>query len=561
MKLPSAEEYLDLISSKPPGSLATLNNYHFVSNADGRPWFRRSRQVIVFKAEFNSQTYSIRFFLNDDAELFRRYHLIQDYLQQVSVSWKTAFTFLDEEYYPVVKMDWVDGYSLGEYIDLTITKPVLLGQLQSKLVALSRSLEEQRVAHGNLNLNHIRLKTEGSDHVIKLIDYDSMFVPSLQEKDSLSAGTSSFQHPMRLSSDFNETIDRFSIWVLVTALEAFKLDPSLWTRAEQYGYDKSKQVLFNYRDLAFPQQSRALQILKKYNNDALNYYAEKLVSFCTSKTLEAIEAPQLYGTRDAVRPVVKEKLIQQPVKAPEPVKETIQRPVIVPRPQPKAVALPEQKTVTRKEEHRRSEVKPIVQEKQKADPAPKKKTSVYYVVLTVVVVLAFTSFFILGGKDDKTENITETQSSPAKALPVDAQPQKETQQQKETQPPSQETVFTSTNIAQFLFQLYQSYNKRDLQGILSNYTDSLSQYYDTYAVNKPELTGMIKNLFIAPTFYECEPDIRTLKFTNQGDVCRLTVGVKETIQANRRSKKENYTSTIEYTVDRSFKIFSERNIQ
>jgi hypothetical protein len=555
MKLPSAEEYLDLITKKQPGTLATLNNYRFLSGPDGTPWHRRSRQVIVFKAEYNYTTYAIRFFLNDDAELFRRNHEIQEHLHPLNLSWKTPFNFLNEEYYPVVKMDWVEGNSLGEYIDLIINTPGLLTQLQSNLVQLSRSLEEHQVAHGNLNLNHIRLVAEGNNHTIKLIDYDSMFVPSLREKDSLTAGTSSFQQPMRLSSDFNETIDRFSIWVLVTALEAFKLDPSLWTKAEQYGYDKSKQVLFNYRDLAFPQQSRAFQILKKYNNDPLNFYAEKLVSFCTSKTLETIEAPQLYGTRDATRPPVREKVMQQPVKVPEPVKETTQRPVQVTGSQPKIVAAPKERIVVKKEERRRPEVKPVLQQKQSTESEAKKKRSPYYLASGIVIILAITSFLVLNGKKDKPESITETQSSPAKAAVVEPQPRRQ------TQPAPQEMVFTSTNIAQFLFQLYQSYNRRDLEGILSNYTDSLSQYYDTYGVNKTELTGMINNLFIAPTFYECEPDIRTLKFTNQGDVCKLTVSVKETIQANRRSKKENYASTIEYTVNRSFKIFSERNIQ
>ncbi|MGZ3922596.1 MAG: hypothetical protein ACXVBJ_02425, partial [Flavisolibacter sp.] len=141
--------------------------------------------------------------------------------------------------------------------------------------------------------------------------------------------------------------------------------------------------------------------------------------------------------------------------------------------------------------------------------------------------------------------------TPAKTVTPDTKPQAV----------KEVSVFTSTSLAQFLFQLYQSYNKRDLEGILSNYTDSLSQYYDTYAVRKYELTGIIKNLFIKPSFYECQPDLRTLAYTTEGEVCKLSVGVKETIQANRRSKKENFSSTIQYTIDKSFKILSEKNIQ
>jgi hypothetical protein len=80
-------------------------------------------------------------------------------------------------------------------------------------------------------------------------------------------------------------------------------------------------------------------------------------------------------------------------------------------------------------------------------------------------------------------------------------------------------------------------------------------------VSKYELTRLIKNLFINPVYYECQPDIRTLQFKTLGNICKLTVGVNETIQADKRSKKENYSSKIEYTVDSSFKILSEKNIQ
>ncbi|HEY6956849.1 MAG TPA: hypothetical protein VI385_16470, partial [Flavisolibacter sp.] len=324
MKLPSAEEFIEIVRKKDARGLAGLYNYEFVSTADGNPWYHKSRRAIVFKAENNARFFAVRFFLDDDEQLFRRYHEVERYLESIDVSWKTSLVFLDEEYYPSTRMDWVDGYSLGEYIDLIISQPLLISQLQSKLVSLYQSLEQNGVGHGNLNLHNIRLTNESKDHTIKLIDYDSMFVPAFREKDSLSAGTSSFQHPMRLSSDFNETIDRFSIWVLLTALEAFKIDSSLWTKAEQYGYDKSKQVLFNYRDLAMPQQSRAFQICRKYNNEALNFYAENLANFCVSKTLQNIEVPHLYHSRPPVITPAKQVAPPPVVKVPEVKKEVKQ---------------------------------------------------------------------------------------------------------------------------------------------------------------------------------------------------------------------------------------------
>ena len=227
MKLPSAEEYLQIVSKKTPGSLATLHNYRFLLKEDGKTLFcEESRHAIVFKAEYNSKVYAIRFFLHDDPELFRRYNQIQNYLAAKPFSWKVPVEFLEEEYYPVAKMDWVDGLSFTEYFDSIIRDPSLIGQLQSKLLSLSRNLEKNGIGHGNLNVKNIRFVKQGQDYVLKLIDYDSMYIPSFEGKDSLSSGTSSFQHPMRLASDFSETIDRFSFWVFITALEAFKTDAS-----------------------------------------------------------------------------------------------------------------------------------------------------------------------------------------------------------------------------------------------------------------------------------------------------------------------------------------------
>jgi len=223
----------------------------------------------------------------------------------------------------------------------------------------------------------------------------------------------------------------------------------------------------------------------------------------------------------------------------------------MPPPKPKPVVVPREKIIVKKQER----PAPIVEPKQRPIETiarePKKRPR-YFLVAAIVIVLAVVSFFIFDSKKEQpVETVAEKQVAPTKAVNPEVK----------QEIPKEASVFTSTSLAQFLFQLYQSYNKRDLQGILANYTDSLSQYYDTYAVSKYELTGMIKNLFIAPAFYECQPDITTLQFTPEGDTCRLSVGVKETIQAKRRSKKENYSSTIQYTINKSFKILSEKNIQ
>ena len=573
MKLPTAEEYLEIIGEKAPGTLATLQQYRFLTEKDGKTLvYEKSRRNIVFKAEYHSKLYAIRFFLNDDHELFRRYRELQNYLGARQLSWKVPFEFLHEEYYPVLKMDWAQGETFTNYLNSIINNPAAISELQSKLLWLSNDLEKNQMAHGNLNMKHIRVETTNQQPVLKLIDYDSMFIPSFNEKDSLTAGTSSFQHPMRLASDFSQTIDRFSIWVFLTALEAFKTDATLWTKATEHGYDQSKQVLFNYRDLAIPQQSRAFQIIRSYHNEALNFYADKLVAFCSNKSLDAVEPPQLYSKNASaplkVEPPVPELKIRQaePVQPAIPKTEekptkniiAVQKPKVeIPGPK---IEPPQPKTILLKKTEQKE---PIVEKKESIPaqvwhnqsqtlptPLKKNKTPQFILIIGVVVVLAFVSVYFIKAQNhpEKVQPETQVSNQIQNVQPV-------------VKPAVQDAVFTTTNITQFLFGLYQSYNKRDLPAILSNYNDNLNQYYDAGAVTKNKLGDIIHDLFIKPAYYECHPDIRTLQSTVLGDSCKLSIAVTETIKANRRSKKEDYSSKIEYTIDRSFKILSEKNVE
>src|SRR5689334_3500166 len=112
MNLPTAEEYLQTIDQRQQGSLASLHNYHFLLEEDGKTYLhKKGNNAIVFKTESQSKLYAIRFFFYQENELFRRYVQLQDYLNNKNLSWAVPFSFLDKEYYPFLKMDWVEGLS------------------------------------------------------------------------------------------------------------------------------------------------------------------------------------------------------------------------------------------------------------------------------------------------------------------------------------------------------------------------------------------------------------------------------------------------------------------
>lgn len=553
MKLPSADEYVEFIDSKIPESLAILHNYKFLKDKEIYLNVRGSNNII-FKAEFQSKFYAVRFFLNDNEELFRRYHEVENFLGQKTFSWNVPFRFIDEKY-PVIVMDWIDSLSFTEYLDLIIGDPSCISKLQQKLVFLWQELEGNGIGHGNLNMKHVRFVKQGGSYVLKLIDYDSMFIPAFKGKSSFSVGSAGFKHPMRLGSDFSQTIDRFSFWVFITALEAFKIDPSLWLNAKKNGFDKKEQILFTYRSLAFPEQSGIFQILRGYKNAVLNFYLDKLGSFCVASSLDQIESPQLYKRKSAHYASDKQRNARE--------SKTVRKGIFIKEPDfSHAGIIPQQKDALNKKPGAVEEKDiEIPHAKQKIRPGEDKKTDVagngkkkkpITATLIILVVLLFATAYIAWNNQSKKN---DTVIAPALKPTLKLQEPVQTGKVKET------TVFTSPNINQFLSQLYQSYNRRDLSAILSNYADSLTQYYDAGSLSKNKLGEVIKNLFITPAYYECKPLLKTLQVQNESDHCKLTVDINEKVKAYRRSKTEYYSSKIEYIIDTSFKITAEKNIK
>ena len=191
-------------------------------------------------------------------------------------------------------MAWINGVLINEFVTQNISNNNLLGELQIKLVLISQDLEKKKVGHGDIQCGNIVISGNSSDFQIKLIDYDGMYVPDLAFNKSIEKGRSEFQHPKRTMNDFNPEMDRFSFWVIITALEALKLDKSLWKEVMQGGFNTLDNFLFTIQDFLNPTQSKLINRLYKLNSSNLNYYLDKLKWFCSSD-YSSITKPVLAG--------------------------------------------------------------------------------------------------------------------------------------------------------------------------------------------------------------------------------------------------------------------------
>lgn len=250
--------------------------------------------AVVFKALENNKEIAIRCFIGSDDDYVERYRKIDNYLQDIDESWKTNIQFLDNEikvdgkYYPILKMDWVDGKLLNKYIGNNLNNNDNLSKLQKQFVKISNNLEENRIAHGDIQCGNIIVKEINGKPKIKLIDYDGLFIPSFSGEKQKERGRSEFQHPNRSNFGFNEKIDRFSFWVILCALESLKFDKTLWNETMQGGFNTLDNMLFVGSDFSNPNHSKLFQRISNLNQPSLNFYIDKLKLSLNSSNVEKL---------------------------------------------------------------------------------------------------------------------------------------------------------------------------------------------------------------------------------------------------------------------------------
>jgi hypothetical protein len=205
----------------------------------------------------NQNTWAVKCFTREAAGRRDRYRAISDHLQQARLPFAVEFQFLDEglriqgRWYPVLKMRWVEGFTLNDFVKQQLDKPALLDRLGQMWVKLAQQLRQAEIAHADLQHGNVLLVPGRTANAlaVKLIDYDGLFVPALAGTSSGEVGHANFQHPQRLQEGTCDLeVDRFGHLVIATALRCLVAGGrSLWER-----YDNGENLLFREQDFAQP---------------------------------------------------------------------------------------------------------------------------------------------------------------------------------------------------------------------------------------------------------------------------------------------------------------------
>lgn len=299
MPYPQIASYTQAIQQNGPGVFRTIRADNFEPSSL-RPikvfHYGSGMFAVVFKINTNGKPKAVRCFISQADNTVKRYSAIADHLNsRYDLPWKVNFNFYDNEIsinganYPVVLMDWVDGLLINKYINSNLFNTQRLSELQQQLVQLAQSLTINQIGHGDLQAGNIFVARDGQ---LKLIDYDSMFVPALNGMQSNEVGRPEYQHPARTRLMYNDRVDWFSIWVMVTAIEAIKIDPNLWKRGYEGGFNTQENFLFLGDDFSRPEQSNLFRILLDKNSESLKFYTNRLLQFCR-QGINSVSPPAL----------------------------------------------------------------------------------------------------------------------------------------------------------------------------------------------------------------------------------------------------------------------------
>lgn len=244
---------------------ANLKAGRAMLNKKGRPIARKGGWCKVYKCEIDGKPKALRLWLNEmeEKEMAERSKAISEFIATHKSKYLINFEYIPEGYffnnekYPVILMDWCQGRTMKQFISDCVddddTESLLT--VARQFLEMTNELHALGISHGDLQHDNILITDDGS---LKLVDYDSMFVPALKGNVETIKGKSGYQHPT--ARDRNKYLqpytDYFSELMIFLTLYLVGHKPELWDSDEVNDDDKEDQLLFKITEISGDNQDK-----------------------------------------------------------------------------------------------------------------------------------------------------------------------------------------------------------------------------------------------------------------------------------------------------------------
>ena len=150
----------------------------------------------------HGQDLALKCFTREVQHSAGRYRQIAACLKAARLPFIVPFVYLEQgirvhgQWFPAVKMEWVEGQTLNRFVEESLEKPKMLRQLLELWPKLASRLREAGIAHADLQHGNVLLVPAADGKLaLKLIDYDGMYVPTLAGTPSGEAGPPQLSAP------------------------------------------------------------------------------------------------------------------------------------------------------------------------------------------------------------------------------------------------------------------------------------------------------------------------------------------------------------------------------
>ncbi len=233
----------------------------------------------VYEIHRDVNRWALRCFLRQGSDQQSRYALLSRHLAGLSLPGLVEFAYEPQGirirggWFPIVKMEWVEGTGLHTFIEKHLHDGKALRNLALQWLGLMDRLKQAHIAHCDLQHGNVLVTPQGQ---LRLVDYDGMFVPALAGRPSLELGHSNYQHPRRTAHDYNENLDAFSALVIYISIRALIVEPGLWAQ-----FHTGENLILSAPDYKTPHSSPAFARLSRHPDPAIRALAQRLAQACT----------------------------------------------------------------------------------------------------------------------------------------------------------------------------------------------------------------------------------------------------------------------------------------
>ncbi|MDB6024823.1 MAG: hypothetical protein JWM68_1046, partial [Verrucomicrobiales bacterium] len=246
----------------------------------GLPRVMSGNFASVYELHCADARWAVRCFVRQVSGQQGRYSRLSQHLHSLTTPYLVGFEYMQKgimvkgEWYPIVKMQWVEGVPLNTFIEENVNNPAVLTKLAADWRDMLKALSEHKLAHGDLQHGNIMVTPQNE---LRLVDYDGMYAPIFGRGRAPELGHINFQHPRRTADFYQEDLDNFSALVVYTSIRAVAADPEIFQKS--YTVDN---LVFSSADYKNPLNSPVFARLKQSKDLGVQQLTKLLEKCCVS---------------------------------------------------------------------------------------------------------------------------------------------------------------------------------------------------------------------------------------------------------------------------------------